>query len=146
MGMSNAFENDILNLLFKNANAASIGDATGLRGASTAGFLYISLHTADPTDSGLQNSSEANYTSYARVAVVRSASGWTVTGNEAVNAASIVFPVSTGGTVTVTHFGIGTDPAGAGKLLVHGALLASLEITAGIAPEIPAGDLAVTAD
>lgn len=67
-----------LNLLFNNTNAANIGDATGLRGSSTAGNLYISLHTSDPGATGDQTTNEATYTSYARVAVVRSASGWTV--------------------------------------------------------------------
>lgn len=69
---------DILNLLFVNSNAANIGDATGLRGSSTVGSLYVSLHTADPGTTGDQTTSEATYTSYARVAVARTSGGWTI--------------------------------------------------------------------
>lgn len=73
-------QNGILDLIFRNANAlANVGDATGLRGSSTAGSLYIALHTADPGATGNQTTSEATYTSYARVGVVRSNSGWTLT-------------------------------------------------------------------
>lgn len=68
---------NFLNLLFKNTTWANIGDATGLVGSSTAGSLYVALHTADPS-AGNQNTSEATYTSYARVAVARSGAGWSV--------------------------------------------------------------------
>lgn len=76
--ISDAWVADILNLLFVNSNAANIGDATGLRGSSTAGSLYVSLHTADPGATGDQTTNEASYTSYARVAVARTSGGWTV--------------------------------------------------------------------
>lgn len=76
--ISNSWILDILNLVFNNANAANIGDSTGLRGSSTAGSLYVSLHTADPGAGGNQTTNEAAYTSYARVAVARSSAGWTI--------------------------------------------------------------------
>ncbi|HYT46730.1 MAG TPA: hypothetical protein VEP90_30670, partial [Methylomirabilota bacterium] len=66
MSKSNTWESDLLLLVFNNTNAGSIGDATGLRGSSTAGSLYVSLHTADPGETDDQTSSEATYTSYAR--------------------------------------------------------------------------------
>jgi hypothetical protein len=146
MSATNAFETQLLQLIFENANAANIGDATGLRGSSTAGSFYISLHTADPTDAGTQTSSEAAYTSYARVAIARSTGAWTVTGNEATNDSAITFPACTGGSATVTHFGIGTDSSGAGNLLFSGALSASLAISNGITPSFAAGALDVTCD
>lgn len=68
----------VLNLLFNNSDIANIGDATGLRGSSTAGSLYVSLHTSDPGTTGDQTTNEATYTSYARVAVARTAGGWTI--------------------------------------------------------------------
>ena len=52
MSASDSLETSILNHIFINSDIANIGDATGLRGSSTAGSLYISLHTADPTDAG----------------------------------------------------------------------------------------------
>lgn len=60
-GMGNTFANDILLLIFNNTNAANVGDATGLRGSSTAGSLYLSLHTASPAESGNQTSNEVSY-------------------------------------------------------------------------------------
>ena len=63
MSKGNTFENDLLLLVFNNTNAANIGDATGLRGSSTAGSLYVSLHTADPGEAGDQTTDEITYTS-----------------------------------------------------------------------------------
>lgn len=144
MSKSNTWENDLLLLLFNNTNAGLIGDATGLRGSTTAGSLYVSLHTADPGEGGSQNTSEATYTSYARIAVARTAGGWTVSGNAVENTAAITFPACTGGSSTVTHFGVGTDLSGAGKLLYKGALTPTIAVTSGITPQIPAGGLDIT--
>ncbi len=66
MSKGNTFETELLNLVLNNTNLALVGDATGLRGSTAAGSLYVSLHTADVTESGTQTSSEATYTSYAR--------------------------------------------------------------------------------
>lgn len=134
MSKSNTFENDLLLLVFNNTNCSLVGDATGLRGSSTAGSLYVSLHTADPGEAGSQTTSEATYTSYARVAVARSGAGFTVTGNSVSPAADVSFPVSTGGTNVITYFGIGTDSTGAGKLLYSGAVSASKTIDSGDTP------------
>ena len=84
------FETNLLELIFNNANLANIGDTTGLRGASTAGNFWVALYSAAPTDS--TNGTEAVYTNYARVAVARSAGGWTCSGNNAYNTAAITFP------------------------------------------------------
>jgi hypothetical protein len=141
MSKSNAWETALLNLVFNNTDAANIGDATGLRGSSTAGSFYVSLHTADPGEAGNQTTNECAYTSYARVAVARSGSGWTVSGNAVTNAALIQFPQCTGGSETATHFGIGTASSSTGVLLYKGALSASLAISSGIQPQFGAGSL-----
>lgn len=146
MSATNAFETGILNLIFPNSNYANIGDATGLRGSTTAGVFYISLHTADPGETGTQTTSEATYTSYARVSVARSGAGFTVAGNSVSNAAAVTFPAATGGTNTITHFGIGTDSTGVGNLLFSGALTASLAVSSGITPAFAIGALTATAD
>lgn len=67
-----------LKLLFQNLAWANVGDAGGLQPSATAGNLYVSLHTDDPGAGGDQTTNECAYTSYARVAVARSAAGWTV--------------------------------------------------------------------
>lgn len=116
MSQTNAFETGMLALYFQNSSFGPIGDATGLRGSTVAGNLYISLHTAFPGEAGDQTTSEAAYTGYARQAVARSAGGWTVSGNSAVNAAVITYPACIGGTETEFYFGIGSAVAGAGTL------------------------------
>jgi hypothetical protein len=141
MSKSNSWETALLNLVFNNTDAANIGDATGLRGSSTAGSFYVSLHTADPGEAGNQTTNECAYTSYARVAVARSGSGWTVSGNTVTNAALIQFPQCTGSSETATHFGIGTASSSTGVLLYKGALSASLAISSGIQPQFEAGSL-----
>jgi len=146
MSKGNTFENDLLLLLFNNTNIANVGDATGVRGSSTAGSLYVSLHTGDPGEAGDQTTSEATYTSYARVAVARSGAGWTVSGNAVTNAAEIAFPAATGGSNTITHFAIGTSSSGAGKILYKGALSASVAVSSGITPKFAAGELDGTED
>jgi len=146
MSKSNSLENDFLLLLFNNTNAALVGDATGLRGSVAPGSLFISLHTADPGEAGTQATSEATYGSYARQAIARSGAGFTVVANAVSNAAAITFPAASSGSQTITHFGVGTDASGAGKLLYKGALTPSIAVSTGVSVNIPVGDLDITED
>ena len=149
MSATNITAAAILSHYFENANHAGIGDATGLVASTVAGVYYVSLHTADPTETGNQTSNEATYTSYARVSVARSTSGWTVaTADPATvtNDAAVTFPSATGGSDTITYFGIGTDASGAGTLLFSGALDASLAVSSGITPEFAINALTITLD
>lgn len=139
MSKGNTFENELLNLILNNTNIANIGDATGLRGSTSAGSLYAALHTADPGEAGDQTTSEVAYTSYARVAISRAGSAWTVTGNSASPAANIDFPAATGGSATATHFSIGTAASGAGKILYKGAISPSIAISTGVTPRLGTG-------
>lgn len=134
MSMSNASETGLLNLLFQNANWANIGDATGLRGSSTAGSFYVALHTADPGEAGDQSTSEISYTGYARVAIARSAGGFTVVGDTVSNAATTQFGECTAGSGTATHFSVGVASSGATAILYRGTLDASRTISSGITP------------
>ena len=145
MSASNAFETAVLQHIFENADVANVGDATGLRGSTTAGSLYVSLHTSDPGEAGDQTTNETSYTSYARVAVARSTAGWTVTNDTVANDAAVTFPACTGGTATLTHFGIGTASSGAGVLLLSGSLTASLAVSSGITPSFAISALTATA-
>jgi hypothetical protein len=146
MSLSNTFETNLLDHILKNADIALVGDATGLRGSTTAGSLFVSLHTADLGEAGDQSTNEANYTGYARVGVVRSAAGWSVVGNGFSNVAAITFGACTAGSNTITHFGIGTASSGAGKLILSGTLTPNIPVSNGITPEIGAGNLTGTAD
>lgn len=143
MSKSNALETSILALIF---NGTAIADLAENDSTSPATALYVSLHTADPGEAGAQNTSEATYTSYARVAVNRNSGGWTVASGAVTNAAQIAFPQCTGGSNAITHWAIGTASSGAGAMLYKGSFSASLAVSNGITPTIAAGDLDITED
>ena len=139
MSKSNAFETEILSLVLENGNVALVGDATGLRGSTTAGSLYLSLHTSDPGEAGDQTTNEIGYTSYARVAKARDGVAFTVSGNAASMASAATFPAGTGGSGTATHWGLGTSSSGAGLLLYKGTISPSIVCGSGVTPQLAAG-------
>ena len=144
MSATNVFENGLLSLIFENANYANVGDATGLRGSSTAGVFYVSLHTGSPGETGDQTTSESAYTNYARVSVNRSTAAWSVASGVADNDAAITFPAGGASGSTITHFGIGSDTSGAGNLFLYGT--AALVVSNGVTPSFAAGALDVSLD
>jgi hypothetical protein len=146
MSKGNTFENELLLLIFNNDALPLIGDASGLQPSASDGSLYVSLHTGDPGEGGNQTTSEAAYTSYARVAVARTTGGWTVSGNAVSNAALVQFPQCTGGSETLTHFAVGTASSSTGKILYKGSLSSSLAVSSGIQPQFAIGDLDITED
>ena len=134
MSWTNQMAADILELVLNNQNIANIGDATGLQGSTVDGNLYISLHTADPGETGDQTTNECAYTSYARDDTY-----WTVTVADPASAspnADIDFPEATGGSETATHWGIGTDSSGAGTLLASGSIAPTISISSGASPKL----------
>lgn len=116
---SDTFRNDILKLIFQATAIANLADNAA---SSPLTNLYVALHTADPGTAGGQTTSECAYTSYARVAVARSGSGWTVTGNSVSPAAAITFPAATGGSETATMFSVGVAASSTSKILRRGVL------------------------
>jgi hypothetical protein len=143
MSKSNTFENDWLKLVFNGTAIANLADNAG---SSPLTNLYVALHTADPGEAGDQSTSEATYTSYARVAVARNSGGWTVSGNQASNTALVQLPQCTGGSNTITHASIGVASSGATKILYSGALSSSLAVSSGIQPQFQAGVLVASED
>lgn len=133
MSKSNTFENDLLKLVFQATAIANIADnaATG-----PLTNLFVALHTADPGEAGDQTTSEATYTSYARVAVARTSGGWTVTANSVSPAANISFPAGTGGAGTVTHFSVGVATSGASKILYKGTVTPNIVTGNGVTPVV----------
>ena len=127
MSKTNAFENEIVTFIFNGTTPPSLVGIT---------TFYISLHTADPTEAGLQTTDEATYGAYARVAVLRSAAGFTVTGDTAKPATTIIFPQCTSGNIMVTHAGIGTSAIGTGTLLYSGIVTPNLQVQLGITPRL----------
>lgn len=135
MSKGNTTENDYVKFIFNNIAMPSYGSN-----------LYLSLHTADPGETGDQTTNEATYTSYARIAVARDATGWVVSGNQSSNDDLLQFPQCTGGSNTITHVAIGTSSSGPGQILYSGALNASLIVSNLIQPQFSAAALQVTED
>jgi hypothetical protein len=142
MSKGNTFENDWLKLIF---NATAIANIADNAASSPLTNLQVSLHTADPGETGDQTTSEATYTSYARVAVARTSGGWTVTANSVSPAANIDFPAATGGTNTITHFGVGTAASSTGKLLYKGTVTPNISVSNGVTPRLTTAS-AITED
>lgn len=137
MSKSDAFELDILKLIFNATSISGLADNTA---TSPNTNLYVSLHTADPTDAGNQASNEVNYTGYARVPVARSTAGWVVSqtgGATSVSpAATVSFPQGSGGSGTATFWAVGTAASGAGKILYSGAISPTIATGAGVTPQL----------
>src|SRR4029077_19523080 len=101
MSISDTTENAILNLVF---SATAWANYAINASASPETNIVVALHTADPTDTGTQSSSETTYTSYARANVARS-TGWTTSSAGSVSpAANIDFTAGTGGLGNDTLF------------------------------------------
>lgn len=136
-GKGSTFDNDLLKLIFQATPIANIADNAA---SSPATQLYFSLHTADPGAGGSQTTSEAAYTSYARVGVARTSSGFTVSGNSCILASPINFPTPSGGAGEIeAYFAVGSAPTGAGKIFYHGPITPSITILVGTAPQLTTG-------
>lgn len=138
MSKSNAFETNVLEIFLEAVAVANLAD-----NAATAPLtnLYLSLHTADPGETGDQTTNEVAYTGYARKAIARSAASWTITNGQATLATSLIplaFPTATAGSTLATHWVLGTAASGTGKALYRGALSSSISISAGVMPRVTA--------
>jgi len=154
------FETSVLNHIFCNAAMTGIGDAGGLLASSTAGSLYIALYVdgtagslyialyvdgTEPSDSA--SGTETTYTNYARVAVARSAGGWTVAAGACSNTAAITFAQCGASGATLGAFAIcKAGTTGVDDQLYWGELTSPLAVSSGITPEFAIGDLDVTED
>lgn len=132
-GFSDSTENSILNLLYSAVAFANVAD----NAASTPlTNIHVALHTADPGDSGTMSTSEAAYSSYARVNVARS-TGWTTATTGVISpAAQIDFPAGTGGSGTVTHFSTGKTGGGAAIIFMSGTVTPSIVTGSAVTPHL----------
>lgn len=140
---TDAFETSLLTLLFNNVDLANIGDTPGLQNSAAPGDFFIALFTTNPTDSTA--GTEATFGAYARKAVVRSAAGWTIAGNNASNAALVTFVECTSGSETITGFGIMTALT-VGDLLYWGNVDTSRAVATGVTLEFAIGAIDVNED
>jgi hypothetical protein len=99
--------------------------------------VYVSLHTADPTDDG--SGTEVSGGSYAR----QSASFGAPSNGASSTDSDITFPQATGSWGTITHIGI-WDAVSSGNMYYHTQLDASKTIDTADIFKIASGSLTVT--
>lgn len=133
MGTSTASANALLLLIF---NATTFANYAINATASPETNIATSLQTADPGVGGNQSTSEAGYTSYARVNVARSGAGFTVSTNTVVPAGAITFPACTGSSSTVTFMTWGKTGGGASIILWSGTVTPNIAVTSGVTPSL----------
>lgn len=104
--------------------------------------VYIALSTTAPTNTGTNVSEPGSGIGYARAAANPGVWG-TPSGRTKTNVLPILFPESTSGWGTVTHFAI-YSAATAGTFLAWGALTAPRTINTGVSPTFAQGALTVT--
>lgn len=134
-GKSSYLENALLKLIFQAVAIANLADNAASSPSTT---LYLSLHTADPTDTPAteQSENETTYSGYARKALTRSSAAWTVTGSSVSPLANVDFNTVSSGSGTITHAGVGLASTGNGKLLYSGTITPAITLAAGVIPRI----------
>jgi len=142
MSASNSFENSILLLVF---NATTFANVAVNATSSPITNIEVSGHTADPGEAADQTTNEIAYTSYARVAVARTSGGWTVTNNSVSPVANIDFPAGTGGSGTMTHFGVGSAHTSTGVMFITGTVTPNIVCGSGVTPRLTTAT-AITCD
>jgi hypothetical protein len=144
MSATNTFEAQIAALIFNGTTIDGIAENDT---TSPSTQFYLSLHTADPGETGTQSTSETAYTGYARVAVDRDSSGFTCSGNSATNAEQIAFGQCTASPGSnITHVGLGLSSSGTGTLLGSFALDNAIVMSVGATPIFPIGNYENTID
>jgi len=130
MTLGNTAENDLLNWYFTNDTAPTRPTA-----------WYVSLHTADPGDTGANELGSSGYTRQ------QVSNGFSTSTTGAVsNEAQIQWTNSSGGNWTqVTHFGV-WSLSSAGTFYGGGSLTAAKTINDGDTATFAIGDLDITLD
>lgn len=134
MDFANHAEEEILNAIFRGTTFPVLAN------------MYISLHTADPGETG---ASEVTAGDYARITVASTVGNWSDpsagTQGETDNLNDILFAVATSNWGTITHMGI-WDAISAGNIWFKGALTASKVVNNGDQFKFSAGDLNIQLD
>lgn len=145
MSFSRAFQRQILDHILRNADVPNIGDAAGLQNSSAEGTMAVSLHTADPGETGNLSTNEAAYTSYARASTNRS-THWNAASDaspaESTLATEISFPEATGGSETETHFGLGFSSGD--TMYLSGTVTPNIVVSSGVTPKLKATTTKIT--
>ena len=132
MGVGDTFQNNLLDLVFRATAIANIADNAA---ASPETNIHNALHTASP-ETGNMSTSETTYTSYARVNVGRATGFGAASSGSTSPAANIDFPAGTGGSGTVTHWGLGKTGGGAALLYWSGTVTPNIVTGNGVTPRL----------
>lgn len=143
MSKTNYFETQLLRHVFTNTTLPAIGDSAGLLASAADGSVYLSLHAADPGESGALTA-EASYGGYARKDVGRTTSNWSIADSSVVNSNEILFDQCTSGSNTITHFGVHAAPDA--SMIYSGSVTTSVTVSQGIQPRFAAGTMKVLED
>jgi hypothetical protein len=137
-GFSDTLETGVLQLIL---NGTAITNLAANTTSSPSTAIWVSLHTADPGDTGTQGTNESAYTGYTRIAVARTTGGWVVASGSASPVSAITFPQATStSTSTVTHMGLGLSSATTGgTLIASGTLSPNINIGQNVTPQITTG-------
>jgi len=144
-------EKEFLDLLLTNETWVKVGDAAGLLKSAADGSLFATLHVLDAISdtSTLQTDNEVAYTGYARQAIARNVSDWTVAGTaptEGSNDLLIQFgEMTAGGPDTITDISLGELTSGGGEMWIHGQVTTDLVVNDGVNPQLAIGALDVQA-
>lgn len=112
----------------------------GTASTSAPAAVYISLHTADPTDAGSGAEVSTSGTAYVRKAITFGAAS----SGSASNDAAVEFDAATSSWGTITHIGI-WDASSSGNLLFHAALTTSKTIATNDVFKVAVGGVTITA-
>jgi len=135
MTIANVTENAILELVYRATLWAGYAQNVTTTAQTLVGF---GLHTADPTDTGTQTTSEVTYTGYTRVNVSRSGTGFNavVTDSGISTASAVTFTAGTAGTGIVSFFSTAASGAGAQNILWSGAVSPVINSGSGVTPQL----------
>ena len=134
MSLSNVTETAALDFFLRGIDASY----------RTGPTQYLALFTADPGEAG-SIASEANYTGYSRVALVK-ATSWTGTSSPFTNSNLIQFGPCTAGNNVLTHFAVIDTASGSVNMMISGALSSPLNVSSGIQPQFAIGSLSISAE
>jgi hypothetical protein len=127
MSLSNYLENKLLDHVFHNTSYTS------------PTTVYVSLHSADPGETGASELAVAN--GYARQSCAFSAAS----GGATENSGTVTFTNTGSAWSAATHFGV-WDASSSGNFLGGGSLAASKTVGANDTATFAAGDLDVSLD
>jgi hypothetical protein len=139
MTIANATEDAILKLVFQAVAWTNYAINHSTTPQTNVG---MSLHSADPTDTGDATTSEIVYTGYTRVNVARTTGGWTAVATGTVSPVSnIDFPLGTAGTGgTASFFAAAASnaatPTGAQAILWSGTVVPNIVTGNGVTPRL----------